>query len=152
MEIYIWATLVVGFIAGILGQRSRMCSIGGMRDLYLIKDSYLFKGMLAFIIAAAVGYIFFNNGVAFPWALHNGVMSAIPGAPCITGISGLSLAIIGGLGVGFFAVLAGGCPFRQTVMMSEGKTTAVFYLIGFTIGAIIFHMLISDAVKFIFGC
>ena len=44
MEIYVIATLIVGFIAGFLGQRSRMCFVGGIRDLYLVKSAYLFNG------------------------------------------------------------------------------------------------------------
>ena len=66
MEIYVIATLIVGFIAGFLGQRSRMCFVGGIRDLYLVKSTYLFKGLIAFLIAAFVGYILFNNNVPFP--------------------------------------------------------------------------------------
>ena len=48
MEIYIIATLIIGLIAGFLGQRSRMCFVGGIRDLYLIKSTYLFKGLIGF--------------------------------------------------------------------------------------------------------
>ena len=82
METYVWATLIIGFIAGFLGQRSRMCFVGGIRDLYLIKSTYLFKGLIAFVLAAVIGYFIFNNGVAFPWFIGNDIMTAIPGAPC----------------------------------------------------------------------
>jgi uncharacterized membrane protein YedE/YeeE len=152
MEIYIIATLLVGFIAGFLGQRSRMCFVGGIRDLYLIKSTYLFKGLIAFLLAALIGYIIFNNSVAFPWFIDKGIMTAIPGAPCSFGIPAYIGAIIGGLGIGFFAVLSGGCPFRNTVMTGEGNIHALFYIIGFFVGGVVFHLIVIDIVKSLLGC
>ena len=152
MEIYIIATLVVGFIAGFLGQRSRMCFVGGIRDLYLIRSSYLFKGLIGFLIAAFVGYIIFNNGIAFPWVIENGVSTAIPGAPCSIGTAAFVMAIIGGLGIGFFAVLSGGCPFRNTVLTGEGNKAALMYLLGFLVGAILFHLFVFGFLQNLFGC
>lgn len=152
MEAYIIGTLIIGFIAGFLGQRSRMCFVGGIRDLYLIKSSYLFKGLIAFIIAAFVGYIIFNNNVPFPWFFENGALSAIPGAPCTLGIAGLIVAIIGGLGIGFFAVLSGGCPFRNTVMTAEGNKLALLYVIGFLVGAVLFHLFVFGFIQELLGC
>lgn len=142
MEIYVITTLIVGFIAGFLGQRSRMCFVGGIRDLYLVKSAYLFKGLIAFLIAAFIGYLIFNNNVPFPWFFEYGFMTAISGAPCNVGIAAYIVAIIGGLGIGFFAVLSGGCPFRNTVMTAEGNTLALLYVIGFFIGALLFHLFI----------
>ena len=152
MEAYVIGTLIVGFIAGYLGQRSRMCFVGGIRDLYLIKSTHLFKGLIGFLIAAFVGYILFNNNIAFPWFVENGALSAIPGAACNIGIPALGIAIIGGLGIGFFAVLSGGCPFRNTVMTAEGNLNALLYVIGFFTGAIIFHLFIFGFIKSLFGC
>ena len=152
IEAYVIGTLIVGFIAGFLGQRSRMCFVGGIRDLYLIKSSYLFKGLIAFLIAAFVGYIIFNNGIDFPWFVENGALSAIAGAPCVNGIPALTIAIIGGLGIGFFAVLSGGCPFRNTVMTGEGNKLALLYVIGFFVGAVLFHLFIFGFIKSLFGC
>lgn len=152
METYVIGTLLVGFIAGYLGQRSRMCFVGGIRDLYLIKSTHLFKGLIGFLIAAFVGYIVFNNNIAFPWFVENGALSAIPGAPCILGIPALNIAIIGGLGIGFFAVLSGGCPFRNTVMTAEGNLKALLYVIGFFVGAVIFHLFIFSFIQSLLGC
>jgi uncharacterized membrane protein YedE/YeeE len=152
MEAYVIGTLIVGFIAGFLGQRSRMCFVGGIRDLYLIKSSYLFKGLIGFLIAAFAGYIFFNNNIAFPWFVENGVLSAIAGAPCVLGIPALGIAIFGGFGIGFFAILSGGCPFRNTVMTAEGNLKALLYVIGFLAGALIFHLFIFHFIQSLFGC
>ena len=152
MEIYIIATLLIGFIAGFLGQRSRMCFVGGIRDLYLIKSTYLFKGLVGFLLAAFIGYMIFNNNISFPWFLEKGVATAIAGAPCTVGAPAFIIAIIGGLGIGFFAVLSGGCPFRNTVMTGEGNTLALLYVIGFFIGAVLFHLFIFGLIQSLFGC
>ena len=66
-----WVSLAIGFIFGFLGQRSRMCFIGGWRDFFLIKDTYLLKGFLSFLISASVFFFIFNQAGYFmrnyPW-------------------------------------------------------------------------------------
>ena len=59
----------------------------------------------------------------------------------------LFLALVGGAMVGFFSVLAGGCPFRQHVMAAEGSRSALSYIVGFAIGAVIFHKLLVPTIK-----
>ena len=152
MEVFVIATLLVGFIAGFLGQRSRMCFVGGIRDLYLVKSTYLFKGLIGFLIAAFIGYIIFNNNISFPWFFEQGAMIAIAGAPCSIGAEAYLIAIIGGLGIGFFAVLSGGCPFRNTVMTAEGNIKALLYVIGFFVGAVLFHLLVFGFIQSLLGC
>lgn len=152
MEFYVITTLAVGFIAGFLGQRSRMCFVGGIRDLYLIKNTYLFKGLIAFILSAFIGYIIFNNNIPFPWFLEKGIMTAISGAACTQGIAAYILAIIGGFGIGFFSVLSGGCPFRNTVMTGEGNKLSLLYLAGFFLGAVLFHLFIFSPIKNLLSC
>jgi uncharacterized membrane protein YedE/YeeE len=66
-------------------------------------------------------------------------------------VAHLLLAIIGGFGLGFLGVLAGGCPFRQHVMAAEGSISAMAYILGFAIGALIFHKFIGPFVSSIFG-
>ena len=41
------ATLLMGLVVGYLGQRSRMCFIGGIRDFILVRDRHLLKGLFA---------------------------------------------------------------------------------------------------------
>ena len=66
-----YVSLIVGFIVGFLGQRSRMCFIGGWRDFFLIRDKYLLKGFLAFLISAAVFFFVFHTAGnylgKYPW-------------------------------------------------------------------------------------
>ena len=45
-------SLGAGLVVGWLAQRTRFCTIGAVRDLIMIGDSHLFKGIAAFIIGA----------------------------------------------------------------------------------------------------
>ncbi|MDY6968176.1 MAG: YeeE/YedE thiosulfate transporter family protein [Spirochaetota bacterium] len=167
-------SICIGVILGYLGQRARLCFVGGIRDWILIRDTYLIKGLFAFIISALVGFgIFHFTSLAiktFPWFINGGAvftskwaamginivpsfMLPVPGDPITWSpsvVSHIILVLIGGLGVGFFSVMAGGCPFRQHVMAAEGSKSAIVYLFGFIIGAILFHKLIGPLVKIIF--
>jgi uncharacterized membrane protein YedE/YeeE len=125
-------TLVIGVILGYLGQRSRMCFVGGIRDFVLVRDTYLLGGLIAFAL---------TTWLAFPLAgliLGLRLVSAIDSDVVV-----VLFAIIGGFGVGYFSTLANGCPFRQHVLAAQGITTGISYLAGFFIGALIFHSWIS---------
>lgn len=165
------ATLVLGFFFGYLGQRSRFCAIGGIRDYYLIKDRRLLGGILGFMLGAFLGFLIlslFSPALGtFPWFLKGKAVflaqwqkagleaqpSAwlpVPGDPISFSpkvFVHLALAMIGGFGLGFLGVLAGGCPFRQHVMAAEGSLSAWSYLGGFALGAILFHKFLAPVVQ-----
>ncbi|UXM85563.1 YeeE/YedE thiosulfate transporter family protein [Methanococcus aeolicus] len=153
MYIHAIGTLLFGIVLGYLFQRSRMCFAGGMRDFYLVKDSYLLKGLFGTIAGAFIGYAIFSAmGLisAFPWALSKGLLVPIPGDPI--GASGsvmghIILACIGGFGVGFLSIIQGGCPLRNYVMAAEGNKTAITYVLGLAVGAVIFHLWVAPFVK-----
>jgi hypothetical protein len=153
MYIHAIGTLLFGIALGYLFQRSRMCFVGGMRDFYLIKDSYLLKGLLGTIAGAFIGYAIFSamgHISAFPWMLEKGLLTPIPGDPLGaegTVVGHLIVACIGGFGVGFLSVIQGGCPLRNYVMAAEGNKTAITYVLGLAVGAVIFHMYVAPLVK-----
>lgn len=127
------ATLIVGVLIGYMGQRSRFCTISGIRDYFMMKDSLRLKGLFGIIIGGAIGY-----------ALFGLMWGDIPNFPL--GLEGfdstglLIAAVIGSIGLGFFSVYAEGCPFRQHVMAAEGRQGAMYYLIGFYIGIVYFNL------------
>lgn len=125
------ATLVVGVLIGYLGQRSRFCIISGVRDYFLLRDSYRIKGLLGLIIGGVIGYTAFK--------LMGGDVPNFPIGIDIEPVGNLIASVIGGLGLGFYSVLAEGCPFRQHVMAAEGRKSAMFYLLGFYIGIVYFQ-------------
>lgn len=122
------ATLVIGVILGYLGQRSRMCFVGGIRDFILVRDTYLLRGLIAFGLTA---------WLAFP--LVGFVIGGHPGPFVVSDLVTVLLTIVGGFGVGFVSTLANGCPFRQHVLAAQGVKSSIAYLAGFFAGAVIFH-------------
>ncbi len=128
------ASLVIGVALGYLGQRSRMCFVGGLRDFLLVRDTALLKGLFAFALVA---------WVAFPLArLVTGVALDTPlGTDIVT----VLVTMAGGFGVGYVSTLANGCPLRQHVLAAQGVTSSLTYLAGFFAGAIVFHVWIAPA-------
>lgn len=122
------ATLVIGVILGYLGQRSRMCFVGGIRDFILVRDTYLLRGLIAFGLTA---------WLAFP--LVGLLVGTRPGPLGVSDAVTVLLTILGGFGVGYFSTLANGCPFRQHVLAAQGVRSSIAYLVGFFAGAVAFH-------------
>ncbi len=138
------ATLVLGFIIGYLGQRSRLCFVSGYRDFLLTRDTSLLKGVLGAFIGALVGFILFG-------ALDG----AVPGFPQFIKMPVLNIntawwvVIIGGVGVGIVGALSGGCPYRMHILAGEGKKTAWYYLLGFYLGLVFFNTVTVNLVDFL---
>jgi len=125
-------TLVVGVTVGYLGQRSRMCFVGGIRDFILVRDRYLLRGLIAFGLTA---------WIAFPAAAAIGGAGVGPfGTPDLVT---MVLTGCGGFGVGYISTLANGCPFRQHVLAAQGVVSSGTYLAGFFAGAVIFHLWVA---------
>jgi uncharacterized membrane protein YedE/YeeE len=122
------ATLVLGTLLGYLGQRSRMCFVGGIRDFILVRDTSLLKGLLAFGLTV---------WVAFPLAAL--LLGEPARGPQALDMVTVALTVLGGFGVGYISTLANGCPLRQHVLAAQGVGSSVAYLHGFFIGAIVFH-------------
>jgi len=131
------ASLVAGCIVGYLGQRSRMCTIGGLRDFVLVSDTGLLKGVGAMLLASWVAF---------------GVLHAIAGSDLNrliaagttpSGLGAVAAILVGGLLLGFFATLSGACPLRQHVLAGQGRVGAWSFLGGFYIAAVVYTSWIS---------
>lgn len=124
-------SLAVGFTAGYLAQRSRLCFAGGLRDWLLFRDTNLLQGAAGFFLAAWLG---------FPLAALAGG-SALRGPP-VTGSVPAALVVLAlgsGLILGLVSVLANGCPLRQHVLAAQGQGDAWAYLAGFAAGAVLYQ-------------
>ncbi|MDX1691811.1 MAG: YeeE/YedE thiosulfate transporter family protein [Acidimicrobiia bacterium] len=129
------ASLVVGVVIGFVGQRSRMCFVGGIRDWILVRDTFLLKGLVAFVLVA---------WVLFPvFAALGGVAVPEFGRPTVRI---LLMVVAGGFGVGYVSILANGCPFRQHVLAAQGTGSSMAYLGGFYTGAVLFHVVVSPVI------
>jgi uncharacterized protein len=137
------ATLAIGLLIGYLGQRSRFCTISGVRDFIMLKDSFRFKGLIGLIGGAALGFAIFH--------FAGGDINNYPLGMDIVSTGVLISTIVGGIGLGFFSVYAEGCPFRQHVMAAEGKRSAWLYLIGFYAGIVYFNVVTVKWLEVLLG-
>lgn len=119
-------SLGVGLLIGVLAQRSRFCTIGGIRDLLFIRDTYLIRGALGLVVGAFVANLAFGTFkpgfVGQPIAHTNWLWN-----------------FIGMVVAGIAATLLGGCPLRQLVMSGEGNTDSAITILGMIFGAAISH-------------
>ena len=120
------AALAVGLLVGWLAQRSRFCTVGALRDLVMLRDGHLAKGVLAFIAAAFVASLalgLFRPGFTGQPVAHTSQIWNFLGMV----LSGLAFT------------LAGGCPGRQLIMSGEGDGDAAVFVLGMLVGAGIAH-------------
>lgn len=122
----IWISLIAGIIVGILAQKTRLCMVGGIRDVVLFKDSYLISGFISIFVFAIIGNLllgYFNLGFENqPIAHTDGLWN-----------------FLGMVLVGWASVLLGGCPMRQLILSGEGNVDSVITVIGLLVGAAISH-------------
>jgi hypothetical protein len=118
--------LAAGCIVGMIAQRTRLCMVGGIRDVIMFKDWYLVTGFISILVAALIGNIAFgkfNPGFAAqPIAHTDGLWNFL----------GMVLA-------GWGSVLLGGCPLRQLILSGEGNIDSVVAVLGMGTGAAIAH-------------
>jgi YedE family putative selenium metabolism protein len=140
-------SLSVGLVVGFLAQRTRMCFVGGWRDLFLVKNSDLFSGIAAFFIAAlvtnyAVGN--FTSGGLYHWGFTE---QASAHDNHLWNFLSMSL-------VGLGATLLSGCPLRQMILSAGGDTDAGITVLGLFAGAAVaynFYIASSSQGTGVFG-
>ena len=115
-------SLGAGLIVGYLAQRSRFCTMGSLRDIFIIKNYHLFTGLAAFFVTVFVTNLIlgqFNMGFEGQPIAHD---------LHIWNFLGMVLS-------GLAFVLAGGCPGRQLVLTGEGNTDSGIFVLGMLVGA-----------------
>lgn len=125
-------SLAAGIIVGALAQRTRLCMVGGIRDVVLFGEWKLLAGFVAIfastlvcnlILTAATGGVYFQAGFAGQAVAHtDGLWN-----------------LLGMLLTGFGCVLLGGCPLRQLVLAGEGNTDSAITVLGLMVGAAFCH-------------
>ena len=122
----VWISLAAGAAVGALAQRTRLCMVGGIRDLILFREPKLILGFAAILLAALAGNMalgLFHPGFADqPVAHTDGLWNAL----------GMFLA-------GYGCVLLGGCPLRQLVLSGEGNADSAAAVLGLMVGAAFAH-------------
>lgn len=118
----IFIALIIALAIGFFAQRTRFCTVAAVRDVILIKDTYLFTGVASLLLAALVSNLilkqfhpgFYDQPVAHINQLWN--------------FGGMVLA-------GLAFTLAGGCPGRQLFLSGEGDADAAVFVLGMIVGA-----------------
>ena len=126
MRAPIFVALLCGIVVGGLAQRTRLCTVGGIRDAVMFRDFHLLAGSIAIIVAVLIGNLImgkFNLGFEGQSVAHtDGVWNFL----------GMAL-------VGWASVLLGGCPMRQLILAGEGNTDSAVTVIGMVVGAACCH-------------
>ncbi len=123
-----WIGLAAGLLIGIIAQRSRFCSMGGIRDLILTRDTHLLLGITALVgVVMGVNLISGNVRISFS-------EQPIAHANHLWNVLSMTLA-------GLAYTLAGGCPGRQLILSGEGNTDAGVFVLGMVLGLALAHNL-----------
>ena len=119
-------SLLAGLAVGAMAQRTRLCMVGGIRDVVLFREFKLLFGFIAVFAAALVCNMamgLFKPGfTGQPVAHTDGLWNAL----------GMMLC-------GFGCVLLGGCPLRQLVLSGEGNSDSAVTVLGLMVGAAFAH-------------
>lgn len=119
-------SLGAGLLIGVAAQRTRLCMVGGIRDMIMFKDSHLLSGFAAIFVVALIGNLItgnFNLGFAEQPIAH----------------SNHFYNYLGMLATGLGAALLGGCPLRQLILAGEGDSDAMVTVMGLIVGAATAH-------------
>lgn len=125
-------SLIAGLIVGAIAQRTRLCMVGGIRDVVLFREIKLLFGFVAIFVSALV---------------CNLILTAVTEGTYFTaGFAGQPVAhtdglwnLLGMLLVGFACVLLGGCPLRQLILAGEGNSDSAVAVLGLMAGAAFAH-------------
>ncbi len=122
----IYISLIAGLILGVLGQRSRFCSIGGTADLVIIRNFNQVQGTIALLVFVLITNLIIGQ---FKPGQH-------PLAHNLHLWNFLSMLVVG-LG----SLMSGGCPFKQTILSGQGNFDSFISVIGIILGAGLAHTL-----------
>ena len=128
----ITVSLGAGLIVGALAQRTRLCMVGGIRDMVLFKESRLLLGFISVFAAALAGNLILTaagGGTFFHLGMEGQAVSHTDG---LWNFLGMFLT-------GYGCVLLGGCPLRQLILSGEGNTDSAITVIGLMVGAAFAH-------------
>lgn len=121
-------SLALGGIVGIILQRSRICTAGAFRDIFIMKDTHYLWGILGIFVVGLIANLILN-----PTGFKVGFEGQpIAHADHLWNFLGMVLA-------GICSSLLGGCPIRQTVLSAQGDLDAGVTVMGLIVGAAFAH-------------
>jgi len=136
------ALLLVGVVTGILGQRSRMCFVGGFRDFLLVRDTALLRGLMSFFITTWI-FVFVLNKTGVVVLHYSTLREAFFSTYAI-------VSAVGGLILGAAATFSGACPLRHHVLLGQGRLDSGIFFLGFYGGIVLFYGFLAPLLKSIY--
>ena len=125
-------SLAAGLIVGAMAQRTRMCMVGGIRDVVLFKETKLLVGFIALFVAALLGNLFLNGTQEASFFKLGFQSQPVAHTAHVWNFLGMLL-------VGYGCTLLGGCPLRQLILAGEGNTDSAITVTGLVVGAAFCH-------------
>ena len=125
-------SLAAGLIVGALAQRTRLCMVGGIRDVVLFKESKLLLGFITLFVAALAGNLILNATQEAAFFKLSFQSQAVAHTAHVWNFLGMLL-------VGYGCTLLGGCPLRQLILAGEGNTDSAITVTGLVVGAAFCH-------------
>ncbi len=114
---------VFGLTFGFVLQRSRFCFASAFRDLYLLQDGRVIKGIIAGMAVATIGFTLVMYKASPD-------MSKLPSSVTPLGVG----TLVGGLLFGLGMVMAGGCASGTLYRIGEGYVASWVALGGMLLG------------------
>ena len=125
-------SLVAGLLVGAMAQRTRMCMVGGIRDVILFKETKLLAGFVALFVAALAGNLILNAAQGGGFFKLGFESQPVAHTAHIWNFLGMAL-------VGYGCTLLGGCPLRQLILTGEGNSDSAVAVLGMVAGAAFCH-------------
>ena len=122
------ASLLIAIVVGALAQRTRLCMVGGFRDVILFRDTNLISGFIAIFVTVLIGNLCLSK-------FHLGFTGQpVAHSAHLWNFLGMAVA-------GWGSVLLGGCPLRQLILAGEGNGDSAVTVFGMISGAALAHNL-----------
>ena len=122
--------MIIGIIFGFILQRGRFCMNSAFRDIILLKEYKLIKGVILILGVSMIG---------FSIMILSGVLTAAPKPFTIVG------SILGGFIFGIGMVLAAGCASGTTYRVGEGMIGSLIALLTLAVGVLLTSLFIKPA-------
>ena len=122
--------LLSGLVAGFAFQRSRLCFVSSLRDLFLFGATGMTRAILLMLAVAAVA-----GALAVAWREQAGLPVPLPSGPPVL------FAAAGGMVFGAGMVLAGSCAAGAFWRLGEGQWTQLWILAGLLAGTWLYRLL-----------
>ena len=125
-------SLIAGLIVGAIAQRTRLCMVGGIRDVVLFRETKLLLGFASIFVSALVCNLILTAATEGTYFTAGFVGQPVAHTDGLWNLLGMLL-------VGFACVLLGGCPLRQLILAGEGNSDSAVAVLGLMAGAAFAH-------------